>query len=75
MAADSQDRPPLPPSTGSVEVQILDGGSFTANFEVMRAGSPSEPFKCHSWVFYIYHKPSGRRILWDIDLSAVSEDK
>ncbi len=64
--------PPLPQSTGSVELQILDGGSFSANFEVVHADSASKPFKCHSWVVYIHHKPTGRHILWDVGLSAVS---
>lgn len=62
----------IPQSTASVDVRILDGGSFTANLEVVHANSPSVPYRCHSWVFYIYHKQSGRHILWDVGLSAVS---
>ena len=73
--ATSPGRPPLPAGPGFVEVQILDGGSFTANLNVIHAGSTSVPFRCHSWVFYIYHKPSGRHILWDVGLSAVSEHR
>lgn len=64
--------PPLPTSHGSVKVQLLDGGSFTADYNVLHAGVPSTPFRCYSWAFYIHHEPSGRRILWDVGLSAVS---
>ncbi|POR33566.1 Uncharacterized protein TPAR_06261, partial [Tolypocladium paradoxum] len=66
----SQTARPLPPSTGSVEVQLLDGGSFTGNLDVVHARSPSVPYRCHSWAFYIHHKPSGRHLLWDVGLSA-----
>jgi len=63
---------PLPQTTGSVEVQILDGGSFMGNYNVIHSNCSSKPFRCHSWVFYIHHKSSGRHILWDVGLSAVS---
>ncbi|KAI8650203.1 Lactamase-B domain-containing protein [Fusarium sp. Ph1] len=62
--------PPLPTSNGSVKVQLLDGGSFTADYNFLHAGAPSTPFRCYSWAFYIHHEPSGRRILWDVGLSA-----
>lgn len=64
----------LPTAPGSVEVQLLDSGSFTANLDVVHAGSAPIPYRCYSWVFYIYHKTSGKHILWDVGLSDVSED-
>lgn len=69
--ASHENLPPLPQSEGSVEIQVLDGGSFTANYDVVHAKSPSRPFQCHSWVFYIHHKPGGRHMIWDVGLSAV----
>ena len=69
----TSNHPPLPQSTASVSLQILEGGSFSANLEVVHADSASKPFKCQSWVIYIYHKASGRHILWDVGLSAVSK--
>ncbi|KAJ3546556.1 hypothetical protein NM208_g1940 [Fusarium decemcellulare] len=61
--------PPLLDNTGSVHVRLLDGGSFTANYDVLHADVPSTPFRCYSWAFYIHHEPSGRHILWDVGLS------
>ncbi|KAM5354818.1 hypothetical protein ACJ41O_001464 [Fusarium nematophilum] len=64
----AQQHRPLPTGPGSVDVQLLDGGSFTANFDMVHAGSPDEPYRCHSWAFYIYHKATGQRIIhhhWD----------
>jgi hypothetical protein len=69
----SQNLPPLPKASGSVEVQVLDGGSFTANYAVVHADTASSPFRCHSWVFYIHHRPNERHVIWDVGLSAVSE--
>jgi hypothetical protein len=34
-----QELPPLPTSAASVEVQVLDGGSFTANYNVLHVCS------------------------------------
>ncbi|KAM5357687.1 hypothetical protein ACJZ2D_016015 [Fusarium nematophilum] len=68
--ADPEELPSLPASNGSVQVQLLDGGSFTANYDMLHAGAPSTPFRCYSWAFYIYHEPSGRHVLWDAGLSA-----
>ncbi|KAH6971072.1 beta-lactamase-like protein [Ilyonectria sp. MPI-CAGE-AT-0026] len=66
----SQDLPSLPASSGHVTVKLLDGGSFTANLNVLHQGSASVPYRCHSWAFFIHHEPSGRHILWDVGLSA-----
>lgn len=68
----SHEMPALPTGPGHVAVQLLDGGSFTANLDVVHAGSLSVPYRCYSWVFYIYHEPSDRHIIWDVGISAVS---
>ena len=62
---------PPPENVGSVELELLDGGSFTATYDVLHAHSPATPFRMYSWCFHIHHPPSGRHIVWDVGLSAV----
>lgn len=63
----------LPASSGSVEVVLLDGGGFTTTDDTkIHADGHDRPYYLYDWCFYVYHKPTGRRILWDLGISDVS---
>lgn len=62
----------VPPQTSAaVQVKLLDGGSFTATYDVMHAHALRTSFRMYAWAFHIYHAPSNRHIMWDVGLSAV----
>lgn len=58
-------------TNASVKLQLLNGGSFTANYTVLHAGVPEQPFRMYNWAFYIFHPETGRHILWDLGLTSV----
>ncbi|KAH7242855.1 beta-lactamase-like protein [Fusarium solani] len=63
--------PKLPGHDGpGVQVHLLDGGSFsTATLSFLHHGAPPELFRLYDWCFLIFHRPSGRYVLWDLGCS------
>jgi hypothetical protein len=62
----------LPPATGSVDIVLLDGGGFrTGSDRMLHADGHDEPFFMYDWCFYIHHKATGRKMLWDLGMSDV----
>ncbi|KAK4944634.1 hypothetical protein LTR10_016068 [Elasticomyces elasticus] len=61
-------------ATAVVEVQILDGGSFTANGSKVMAGAPDRTYSVPDWAFLVRDCESGRVLLWDYGLSEVHEE-
>ncbi|CAK7207824.1 hypothetical protein SEUCBS139899_010639 [Sporothrix eucalyptigena] len=60
----------LPAASGSVEIILLDGGGFqTTEDWRLHAGGHSRPFYLYDWCFFIHHKASGKKILWDLGIS------
>lgn len=63
----------LPVASGNVEVVLLDGGGFlTTEDTIIHADGHDRPYYLYDWCFYVYHKPTGRKILWDLGISDVS---
>lgn len=63
----------LPVASGTVEVVILDGGGFTTTDDTkLHADGHDRPYYLYDWCFYVYHKPTGRKMLWDLGISDVS---
>lgn len=63
----------LPAGNKAVDVVLLDGGGFTtADDTKIHANGHSKPYYLYDWCFYIHHKESGQRILWDLGISEVS---
>lgn len=71
MAAKPIEWLPLPETNGSVKLQLLDGGSFIANYAVLHAGVKDESFRMYNWAFHIFHHATNRHILWDLGLTSV----
>jgi hypothetical protein len=61
------------PKTGSyVEVAILDGGGMIGSSKIMHAEWPDDrDVHMSCWVFYIHHPKSGKKVVWDVGISAV----
>ncbi|KAH7133867.1 beta-lactamase-like protein [Dactylonectria macrodidyma] len=60
----------LPQATGHVEIVLLDGGGFTTTDDTrIHAGGHDQPYYLYDWCFYLHHKASGRKILWDLGIS------
>lgn len=71
MAVKTVEWSPLPETDASVRLQLLNGGSFTANYSVLHAGVKEESFRMYNWAFYIFHSGTDRHILWDLGLTSV----
>ncbi|KAH7000691.1 beta-lactamase-like protein [Ilyonectria destructans] len=55
---------------GEVQVHLLDGGSFsTATLSFLHANVGPDKFRLYDWCFLIFHRPSGRYVLWDLGCS------
>lgn len=63
----------LPGSEASeVQVHLLDGGSFSsATLSFIHANVSPDKFRLYDWCFLIFHRPSGRYVLWDLGCSDV----
>lgn len=60
-------------ASGEVEVVLLDGGGFTTTDDTkIHADGHSRPYYLYDWCFYVYHKATGSRVLWDLGVSNVS---
>lgn len=71
MAANKEEWLSLPVTDGSVKLQLLDGGSFIANYAVLHAGVDDEAFRMYNWAFHIFHPRMDRHVLWDLGLTSV----
>lgn len=64
----------IPIASGDVEVVILDGGGFTTTDDTrLHADGHDQPYYLYDWCYYIHHKSTGRRVLWDLGISDVSQ--
>jgi hypothetical protein len=61
----------LPKTDAYVDVSILDGGGMIGNSGIMHAEVPSTDIRMGCWVFYIHHPQSGKKVIWDVGISAV----
>lgn len=62
----------LPEAYGSVDVVLLDGGGFTTTDDWrIYADGHDRPYYLYNWCFYIHHRASGRKLLWDLGISNV----
>ncbi|KAF9883936.1 hypothetical protein FE257_002618 [Aspergillus nanangensis] len=64
----------LPVTDAYVHLDLLNGGSMTAEYDKLHAGEPPERFRMYNWAFYIHHPQSGRRLLWDLGMSSAKDD-
>jgi hypothetical protein len=62
---------PLPEGGNIVELHLLDGGSFTADYALLHAGVENEAFRMYNFAFHIFHAPTGRHVLWDLGCTDV----
>jgi hypothetical protein len=61
----------LPKTEGFVDVCIIDGGGLIGNSIIMHAGESARDIPMSCWVFYIHHPQTGKKLLWDVGISAV----
>lgn len=61
----------LPVTDAFVHVQLLNGGSMTAECHKIHADEQADKFRLYNWAFYIYHPLFQRRIIWDLGLTSV----
>ncbi|KAG7038941.1 cytochrome p450 [Colletotrichum scovillei] len=60
----------LPFSSSAVELTLLDGGGLTTTDDTkIHADGHDRPYFLYNWCFYIHHRASGRKILWDLGIS------
>lgn len=66
----------LPQASGHVEIILLDGGGFTTTDDTrIHADGHDQPYYLYDWCFYLHHKASGRKILWDLGISDVGQSQ
>ncbi|KAM5380887.1 hypothetical protein ACJZ2D_003411 [Fusarium nematophilum] len=71
----SRQYPPLPIATGSVDLVLLDGGSISSSRDsMMHANGHDGISRLYNWCFYIRHRPSGLKLLWDVGISNDLDD-
>jgi len=61
----------LPKTDASVDVSILDGGGMIGNSTIMHANEEPKDVPMSCWVFYIHHPKTGKKVIWDVGISAV----
>jgi hypothetical protein len=61
----------LPKTESYVDVSILDGGGMIGASAIMHAEGEPRDIAMSCWVFYIHHPKSGKKVLWDVGISAV----
>src|SRR5689334_13548554 len=57
---------PITETDASVELALLDGGSFIGDLSKIHADVENRKFRLYDWAFYISHQ--GRHILWDLGI-------
>lgn len=65
--------PALPETEAHVDLQLLNGGSFTGTWDTINSGAKADEFRLYNWCFFIYSRAKDRRILWDLGLTAVCQ--
>ena len=61
----------LPKTESYVDVAILDGGGMIGSSSLMHAEGPPTDINMSCWVFYIQNPTTGKKVLWDVGISAV----
>jgi len=61
----------LPKTDAYVEVAILDGGGMIGNSGIMHKEQEPHDVDMSCWVFYISNPKKGKKLLWDVGISAV----
>lgn len=61
----------LPTVNSFVNLQLLNGGSFTASTSIVHAGVEDKKFRMYNWAFYVNHPTSDRHLLWDVGMTSV----
>lgn len=61
----------LPKTDAYVDVAILDGGGMIGSSSLMHAEGPPTDINMSCWVFYINHPTTGKKVIWDVGISAV----
>ncbi|OJJ55817.1 hypothetical protein ASPSYDRAFT_48061 [Aspergillus sydowii CBS 593.65] len=64
----------LPPTVAYVNVQLLNGGSMTAEYRKLHAGEPAQKFRMYNWSFLVHHAMQDRWLLWDLGMSSNPND-
>ncbi|KAF0315328.1 zinc finger protein [Colletotrichum asianum] len=60
---------PIPLATGAVEIVLKDGGGFTTTDDTkIHEDGHLEPYYLYDWCFFIHHRATGRRMLWDLGI-------
>lgn len=62
---------PLPDTKSHVNLEALDGGSFTGDYTFLHADVKSQPFRMYNFAFHVTHPGTGRHIMWDLGLTSV----
>lgn len=68
--ANSTTLPRAGPAT--VQLRLLDGGSFVAEEDKLHAGAPNNRFRMYDWAFHVHHPATDRHVLWDLGVEGVS---
>ena len=61
----------LPKTQAYVDVAILDGGGMVGSSSLMHAEGPPTDINMSCWVFYIHNPTTGKKVIWDVGISAV----
>ena len=61
----------LPSTNAFVQLQLLNGGSFSASTAKLHAGVKDEQFRMYNWAFYIHSPVGNRHVLWDFGMTGV----
>lgn len=61
----------FPKTEAYVDVAILDGGGMIGSSSLMHAEGPPTDINMSCWVFYIQHPTTGKKLIWDVGISAV----
>lgn len=61
----------LPDTDAYVGLQLLNGGSMTAEYHKLHAGELAIEFRMYDWSFLVHHGKTNRWVLWDLGMSSV----
>ncbi|KAL2839399.1 beta-lactamase-like protein [Aspergillus pseudoustus] len=64
----------LPTTEAYVGLQLLNGGSMTAEYHKLHAGESAKEFRMYNWSFLIRHERTNRWVLWDLGMSSNPDD-
>ncbi|KAF4545863.1 uncharacterized protein LTHEOB_4515 [Lasiodiplodia theobromae] len=63
----------LPCAGPTVQLRLLDGGSFVAEEDKLHAGAPNNRFRMYDWAFHVHHPATDRHVLWDLGVEGDPE--